>query len=329
MRVISQYIVDANHAGPKAKVDIERILKEKYNARIFTYKLGHKSGLLQKINKLLFMLIAMNTKDYVVIQLPLTNKTGILKLAKNKIGIIHDTDGIRYKDEKMLREEVEALNGYKALIVHNDKMAEILEKSGVKTKMFSLEIFDYLLKNEIQMQVLPNDKKVVIYPGNLEPRKAEFLYSLEEDKMNFTINAYGPDFEENNNHKIIYKGSFSPDQLPYNLEGNLGLVWSGKLDSSDEDVGEKMYNKYNTAHKLSSFLVAGIPVIVWDKSAMADVVDKYNIGYKISNLYEINNIDLKDYNAKKNNTEKLSEILRNGYFTNKAFDEIMNYLNVK
>ena len=159
-------------------------------------------------------------------------------------------------------------------------MKQELSQNGVKTPMVNLEIFDYLLKegeiNYSQNEKIPNEP-IVIYPGNLEPRKSKFLYSLEADKMNFKIAAYGPCYEENNNNKITHKGSFSPDELPYKLEGDLGLVWSGEIDSSDEEINEKYYNKFNTPHKLSSFLAAGIPVVVWEKSAIAEIIDKYNL----------------------------------------------------
>ena len=34
MRVVSQYVANKNNAGPKAKIDIEKILKQYYNAKI-------------------------------------------------------------------------------------------------------------------------------------------------------------------------------------------------------------------------------------------------------------------------------------------------------
>lgn len=332
MRVISQYIASENNAGPKAKVDIERILKKEYEAKIYTNKVKglEEKKIKYKIKKLIFSKMHLRTSDITVIQIPFTNKKSILKLARNKIGIIHDIDGLRFNKKSLLQEEVEALNLYKVLIVHNNTMKKILTENGVNTPMVTLEIFDYLLKEckpIYSQNENPLNELTIIYPGNLEPRKAKFLYSLEANKMNFKIAAYGPYYEKNNNSKIIYKGSFSPDELPYKLEGTLGLVWSGEIDSSDEEINEKYYNKFNTPHKLSSFLAAGIPVIVWEKSAIAEIIDKYNVGYKINNIYEINNIDLNDYEEKKENAKKISRKIREGYFTKKAFLEAMGLLD--
>lgn len=332
MRVISQYIADANNAGPKAKIDIERILKNTYNAEIYTNKVKEfeENTIKYKVKKILFFKKSLKNKGITVIQIPFTNKKKILKLAKNKIGIVHDIDGLRFNNADLLKEEVQALNSYQVLIVHNNAMKKILIENGVSIPLITLEIFDYLLKegkpteNQNESSII---EPIVIYPGNLEPRKAKFLYSLEETKMKFKIAAYGPYYEENNNSKIMYKGSFSPDELPYKLEGQVGLVWSGEIDDSDEKIGEKYYNKYNTPHKLSSFLAAGIPIIVWEKSAIAELIDKYNIGYKINNLYEINEIDFSDYEEKKNNAGKLSQKVIEGYFTKTAFEQAIEILN--
>ena len=334
MRVISQYIATEKTAGPKAKVDIERILKKEYNAKIYTNKVtnNEEKTIKYKLKKIIFSTRFLKTKEVVVIQIPFSNKKKILKLAEKKIGIIHDIDGLRYNNQKLLQSEVEALNLYNVLIVHNNEMKKELAKNGVKTPMIILEIFDYLLqagsefKNNYENKV--SKEPIIIYPGNLEPRKSEFLYSLDEEKMNFKIFAYGSNYKENNNNKIIYKGVFSPDILPCKLEGDLGLVWSGKIDSTEE-VLEKYYNRFNTPHKLSSFLVAGIPVIVWGESAIAEVVEKYNIGYKINNLYQINDINLDDYEEKKKNAQRLSKKIIEGDFTKKAFDKALKILSLE
>ena len=332
MKVISQYIADVNNAGPKAKIDIERILKEVYNAEICTNKVKEfeEKEIQYKLKKILFFRKNLRTKESCVIQIPFTNRKNVLKAAKNKIGIIHDIDGLRYNNMSLLKKEVQALNSYKVLIVHNNTMKKFLIENGVLTPLVTLEIFDYLIKDGIPITNKNENlfiEPTIIYPGNLEPRKAKFLYDLEDTKMKFNIAAYGPYYEENENKKIIHKGSFTPDELPYKLQGQLGLVWAGEIDDSDEDIGEKHYNKYNTPHKLSSFLVAGIPIIVWEKAAIAELIDKYNIGYKINNLYEINKLDFSDYEEKKRNASILSQKVIEGYFTKTAFEQVIEILN--
>lgn len=330
MRVVSQYVANKNNAGPKAKIDIEKILKQYYNAKIYTNKVNDfKPNFFSKIKKFFFSRNALKTNDFVVIQIPFSNKTEVLKLAKNKIGMIHDLDGIRFQNEKLLREEINCLNMYKYVIVHNEIMKEYLISKGLKVPAISIELFDYLVNEENEEKKekrnFNSQNPIIAYPGNLEKRKAEFIYDLNEEKMNFKLLVYGNYFEKEdvNNKKIEYKGAFSPDVIPNKIEGDLGLVWSGMLDESDENLEEKAYNKYNIPHKLSCYLAAGMPVIVWQKAAASKIVDKYNIGYKINNLYDINKIDFYDYKEKKKNVEILSKKIKGGYFTKTALDKIL------
>lgn len=325
MKVISQYISTKFNAGPKAKLDVERILKEHYRAEICTFHLNpNKNKLVEKVRKTLFTIKNIKGDDLTIVQMPYTNKQKFLDLAKNKVALIHDIDGLRYKDEMLLHEEIAGLNKFKVVIVHTEEMKEYLINYGLKTQVVVLELFDYITN------YVPNpDKQInlddirIAYPGNLEKSKANFLYQLQEDKMNFTMVTYGANLEENDNNKVVFDGKYNPDVLPEKINADLGLVWSGNIDESDENIGEKGYNKYNTPHKLSCYIVAGLPVIVWKKSAAAKIVEKYNIGYTISNLYDINTIDFSKYEEKRKNVLNLASKLRNGEFTINAINKII------
>ena len=209
-------------------------------------------------------------------------------------------------------------------------MKKYLIESGIPSdKIYVLELFDYLCntkRNKISEQFNKNNISI-IYTGNID--KAPFIDQIISDQMNFTLNVYGLCNKEINNKKIIYKGKFSPDELPDNLEGDLGLVWDGNFDESDENYGFKNYTRYNNPHKLSCYIAAEKPVIVWEKSAVSQFVKEYNIGYTIRNIYDINNIDLSDYDEKKRNVEELSKKVKDGYFTKKIMDEIIKKCNVE
>ena len=80
MRVVSQYVANKNNVGPKAKIDIEKILKQNYNAQIYTNKVNDfKPNFFSKIKKLFFSRNALKTNDFVIIQIPFSNKTEVLK----------------------------------------------------------------------------------------------------------------------------------------------------------------------------------------------------------------------------------------------------------
>ena len=116
--------------------------------------------------------------------------------------------------------------------------------------------------------------------------------------------------------------------MPNKIDGNLGLVWDGNFDESDEEKNYKNYTRFNNPHKLSCYIASGMPVIVWKKSAIADFVRENNIGYEISNLYDINKLDFSDYDVKKKNVEKLEQRVRKGYFTQSALSKILKKYDI-
>ena len=330
MRVMSRYVCNQHDAGPKAKVDVERILRKEYSAKICTYKLKDlNNNIIEKIKKIYFCIINSSLSDIVIVQFPFINYKWPLIGIKNKYGFIHDIEGIRYDDKKILRKEVKVLNSFRGIVVHNNTMKNYLIRNGLKTKCIVLEFFDYLCDHNSNTNNNYDDKIELIYPGNWSKNKAEFLYQLDEDKMNFIINTYGPNTngDKLKCSKVIFKGSYPPDKLLEKMEGNLGLVWSGKMDDSDKNEGDKRYNLYNYPHKMSCFIAANIPVVVWSKSASAETVKKYNIGYLIDNIYEINNLDLSDYHIKKKNVEELGKKIRTGYFTKRSINELLKGSN--
>ena len=128
--------------------------------------------------------------------------------------------------------------------------------------------------------------EIVIIAGNLNKEKSRYIYEFpNEFKINFSLYGMGVDIEYLP-RCMIYKGSFSPEELPNVLEGGYGLVWDG--DSIEGCVGlAGKYLKYNNPHKASLYIAAGKPLIVWKKSAIAPYVCEKEIGITIDNLNDL------------------------------------------
>lgn len=47
------------------------------------------------------------------------------------------------------------------------------------------------------------------------------------------------------------------------------------------------YLKYNNPHKVSLYIISNLPIIAWSKSAMAEFIQKNNIGILVNDLKEI------------------------------------------
>ena len=315
------------NAGPKAKIDIERVLLKEFNFVIDNVNSVDNSNI-GKIKRAIEC-IKKNYKykdaKLVLLQVPYSDKNFFTNKIKNKYAIIHDIEGLRYNNSKILTKELKFYKQCTYIISHNVYMTDFLVERGIdRKKIVELELFDYLTKVRPLKRSINNNIINVVYSGNLD--KAQFIKQIEENKMCFNLYTYGIQNCNINNKKIFYKGKYTPDEIPGKMEGNLGLVWDGNIDSKDENDSLKNYTKYNNPHKLSCYIAAELPVIVWSKAAIATLVDKYNIGYKIDNLYDINNLDYSDYYEKLNNIRELSKKVRSGYFTKKAINEILNRL---
>ena len=331
------------HAGPKAPEDIIKILEKEYNAKNkFLYQATNPiSKMIYRI-KLFGHIVSARIKNEVfVMQFPMYETSKLLNalfmfdlkfINKNKtIALIHDLGGLRDDSESLKQQDISRLKKFKYIIAHNSIMKKYLIENGIDEKnVYVLELFDYLC-NENKPQT--NVKEIeglptVAYAGNLVLSKSPFIYQVEEDKLNFKFNLYGVGVDEGKlNSKFKYCGKFPPDELPNNIKSDLGLIWDGNFDESDENIHMKQYTKYNNPHKLSCYMAAGIPVIVWRKSAISNFVNKYNVGYTISDIYDINTLDLSDYKEKSENVQKITNKVREGYYIKNVMDEIIN--NIK
>ena len=343
MKIFTLKLKGNFHAGPKAPSDIVDICVNKLGMK--SVILPQAEGALNKIKyrfKIYGMFLSSFFKgEILILQFPMYENSKILNglflfflgfVRKNRtIVVIHDIDGLRYNDETILKQDVKRLNKIGYIVVHNEKMKKRLEDAGVTSKLYCLELFDYLCdkSNKNEKKLFNSQEIKIAYAGNLIEKKSPFLYQLDIAKLKYKFNLYGVGIEKNLNDKMVYKGKKEPNKLPNEIEGDLGLVWDGNFDESDEGTGFKNYTKYNNPHKLSCYLASGLPVIVWRKSAISEFVTKNNIGYVISNLYEINNLDFSDYEKKLMNVQRIKLQVRDGEYTQNVIKRIIKENNLK
>ena len=320
-----------NNAGSKAGKDILCKVKEmQYKpAPIYSAKNNKVVSLISEfinINK-----FASNIKkgDLVLLQYPATRP--ILKIANKAlqkrgsriIYLIHDIDFLRDVKthtgtvEDMKKQELSILKGADVIIAHNQSMIKELSKCLPGKQFVSLDLFDYVYEG---VNAQRTDDDSVIVAGNLLEKKAGYIYSLKNQK--FKLNLYGSNLNESfNNDNAEYKGSFSPDELIPNLKGSYGLVWDGSSAETCEGSYGR-YLKYNNPHKVSLYIAAGLPVIVWKQSALYPFVAKNGLGFGVNSLYEIDDlINQQDYELLCNNVELMQAKVRSGYFITKALEE--------
>lgn len=287
----------------KARADVRKILMGMEYENIILFHNGHPKLyiLLEIIAGCLRTAARAGTGDCVFFQYPYYAKLvhqvifGLLSIGKRIKGyqvcmLIHDVMSMRsdvWLTEdglKALRSEVKAWRWMDRVICHSESMRAAFRKASDFDRYSILGPFDYLYDG-------PTCKRahavqpVVMFAGNLSKEKCGFIYKLSEiDSVRFDL--FGPNYTGGQTGAIHHRGIFSSEELIAHLDGQFGLVWDGdSIETCAGNYGE--YLKYNSPHKFSLYLAAGVPVVVWKESALAEYVEENQIGIAVRSLKEL------------------------------------------
>ena len=246
--------------------------------------------------------------------------------------LIHDLGSFR-RHKLTVQQEVQKLELADYVIVHNEAMRQWLLDRGCRVPMGNLEIFDYLSETKAIQENPINDHPVVIYAGGLGIRKNAFLYQLDEHISTYEMEVYGNgldmDLAKEWKH-IHYKGFMPSDQLIKTNRGHFGLVWDGdSMDGCSGNWGE--YLKYNNPHKTSFYIRCHLPIIIWNKAALAPFIRKHHIGICVDSVKDIDRcireISAEEYEEIRHNVIAMSKRLSEGYYFHQAIDKACKVLN--
>lgn len=320
----------------KAREDILTTLKSNDFKVVNVEKPKNK---LERVTHPIFLnkhLKEIENNSYVVVEWPIINNPSTNKMIKilkakqcNVVLIIHDIGSLRFLKDEEISTDINMFNKFDAVISHNKHMSRWLKDNGLKTKCIDLEIFDYVLPKQYHGKMINDNNKnldnnKVVFAGNLGEYKSGFLYKIKnEDLNNVELKLYGPNVEKDKlDDSIKHYGSFGPEEITVNLNGSYGLLWDGEsVETCAGELGE--YLKYNNPHKVSLYIASRLPLIVWEKAAVAEYVKENNIGITVGSLNEISTklSEVKNYEEMKNNIEKLRTKLINGEYMLNALNE--------
>lgn len=336
-------------AATKARLDVEKICDQRGMERVEISTIDNRNrSTMRKIKMGLDTILAWGkfvvtceSKSIILCQHPYSGEkfsVRFMKLLKKWkkcrfVAVIHDLESLRQGIQNVCESNMDkdkvidtvVLNRFDYVICHNDKMKAYLLDCGFEEyKLISLVIFDYLYSGDRKSKEEKFDGSVTI-AGNLTKEKSGYIYKLIRGYTVGKIHLFGMNWEKTDNDHVDYHGAFDADDLPMHLQGNFGIVWDGpELTSCMGNTGE--YLKYNNPHKLSLYLSAEMPVIVWDKSAVTDFVRKYNVGIVVSDLSNLDHVMAavteKQFQDLKRNVCNLSTKLRSGYFLDAAIKKI-------
>lgn len=340
-------IVITNTAGSKARYDVREIAGKLGYEIIKVHSHEMKSTTRKCNDKLILdewnrLFNSIPDRAIMMIQSPVLYDTKLvedihlqMKLKKGIrfIYIIHDLETLRkIYDMELYKDEIDFLKKIgDFFIVHNDKMGKYLVEQGFNTsKICSLQIFDYLFeaRNPAKVQY---DKSITI-AGNLSLQKSPYLLSLRE--LNFIkIHLYGANYSgkiAERSELIEYHGAVSAEDLPELLNKGFGLIWDGdNINTCSGTTGQ--YLQYNNPHKLSLYLSAGMPVIIWSGAAAAEFVNKYQVGFTVDSLYDLKDIferiSEEQYKHYAENARNIATLLKAGVFTQNAIERAEKELN--
>lgn len=338
-------------AASKAREDINEIAESMGFSSVdveYDYSLRKSKGFLAALWRLTKdwseAISGMGEGDIVLIQYPLNHHPlgipGLLNKFRARGGkvifLIHDLDFLRMKRKtpldklkhaKVIYEDNSILKCGDAIIAHNNKMIRVLVKMGIgKDKLIPLKIFDYLVHEDFRYTERKADEPIVV-AGTLRQHKAGYAYNLPEG---MAFNLYGVGYENEEKEGVQYFGSFNPEELTQKMEGSFGLIWDGATCDTCEGISGK-YIRLNNPHKLSLYLASGLPVVVWDKAAVADFVNKEKVGFVVENIGAIKDVTAQlsesSYREMVENARKISGRLRDGAYSKSALAKALDIVS--
>ncbi len=240
------------------------------------------------------LFFSLNWEDLLLVQYPVfpVKGAGLARFMLHMVrwkgartaAIVHDLDSLRLLNGDAARwSDQVLLPAFDRLIVHTERMRDYLVAQGIPAeKMTVLGQFDYDTP-----ALMPERKKTmeVCFAGNLRKDKAAWLYALPRTKLTWHLWGEGWKGKKNRTDFVLH-GTAKPEALPGLLEGSFGVVWDGPSVASCRGA-YGAYMMLNAPHKLSLYLAAGMPVVVWSGSAQADWVRETGVGLALDHLTDL------------------------------------------
>lgn len=327
---ISKNYRNLGNAGDKAKTDIEAVMDRMGFTNIGLPQ-GRSKNTVKAYFTTLFSVLkgvaGLKKGDIVVLQYPLKKYYDfVVGRAVNKgakvITVIHDLGSFRRK-KLTVEQEVARLNRSSVVIVHSPAMLKWLRDHGVTTKMVVLGLFDYLSDSQaVERADEPLARPGLMFAGNVGPVANGWIYELANDAPDVDLVLYGGGMDHSRKTaNMVEKGFVDSDTLIATAEGDYGVVWyGGSLDEGAGPLGD--YLQYNAPHKTSLYLRAGIPVIIWEKAALAQIVSELGVGVAVPSLRGITErlkgITPVEYARMRRNAAEVARKLADGEFIAEA-----------
>ena len=235
---------------------------------------------------------------------------------------IHDVMPLQFENSYYLMPKfIQTANKAELVIVPSKQMYNRLVQEGLTVKKYVIQkLWDFNVDIDLHT---PSFEKRLYFTGDI----SRFPF-IQDWKYSTPLYCYGNKMDGYDYSKVHFGGWLNKTELLLELsKDGFGLVWGNSEDPKDE----RDYYKMNCSYKLSSYLSAGIPVIVPSYLSNSDFVKDSNIGFVVNSLEEANRVvqecNEERYKEMVSNLKQVQFLINNGYFTKKLFIDAIMLLN--
>ncbi|MFC4760992.1 sugar transferase [Fructobacillus durionis] len=232
--------------------------------------------------------------------------------------LIHDFEPLRVERQKAW--EWQLAEGADLIVAHSQQMIEQFKAHGIHSPAVTINLFDYLGPSPTTNPIFD---KVINYAGTWQ--KAPWLQTYDGPALRLFGSRPKKWKEIELPPAVDWAGSFLPDEIALAFHSGFGLLW----DSDYDDKYFQSYTKINAPHKASLYLKAGLPLIVWSQSYLANLVKEFNIGFTIDSLDQLENklgqVDQSGYQRIQKNLQPFQERVSKGHYTKNMLEKVVNF----
>lgn len=336
---ISHNYRNLTSAGNKAKSDVEDILADEGFVNIGlkrSYRSGKVAAYFLNLAGILKASAKLRKGDVLFLQYPLKKYfTFICKVAHSRgakvVALVHDLGSERRK-ALTVKQELKRLGNADHVIATNAVMAEHLERIGLDAQISALGLCDYLTAVDPIPVRIREELPRIAYAGSLNRRKNAFLWEWGNVVSGYNVDIYGYGFRlDEVAHPEVFTdhGFVDAEKLIAGMTSDYGLVWDGdNIDSCEGAFGS--YLALNTPHKVSLYLRARLPLIIWSGAALAPTVKELGIGIMVDRLSDIPDalkaVTPEQYAQMKVNVEHQNGLIASGHYLRQAVGKAIKQL---
>lgn len=234
-----------------------------------------------------------------------------------KIVLIHDVPPLMFENGAAeLNRYIMFYNQADVVIVASQEMASFLCSHGLTVKKIVVQqMWDFPIKTD--KTIVPPFNRRINFAANVSAIYRPFARNWNYDRVQLSVTAKREECAWAQDKNIGFLGWFNDDALLTNAlrkSGGFGLVWH-------DDPCWIEYMKLNSSYKVSTYLAAGIPLIVSSSKAEKNIIIRKNLGIVVDSLDEavdyVGSMTEEKYNEMVRNVESFGGIIRGGYFTKK------------